>query len=209
MYQGPPDDLKKQFESSPSRVSRLDLSPVIERLLKGKNIKQFAEETGIPRTEVYHILRGRKKYAGLEALRKLAHSLGMDLWELIALAEGRNSENIYLGEQEAEFTAQFKKEGVLISSDTPPNKDLFVGRLVFEPGAQFSGKLTHNCLIYLRPTTANIEVTISDQNRIVHVNHKILFNGRLPHQIKNPSRVSKSTCLFVTTPSFWSPRQVE
>lgn len=181
-----------------------DVGSVLSRLLGGRNIKQLAEEAGISRVEIYHIIAGRKKYAGLESLRRLAHAMGMELSEMIALAEGKQSENFYFGEQEPEFTAQFKRQGILLSSDTPPNKDLFVGRLVLDPGVELSDRLTHDCLIFLRPTNANIEVSVGEQKRLLSVNQKVLFNGKLPHRVKNPSLTSKATSLFITTPSLWA-----
>jgi len=190
-------------EGTPKSLSS-DLGNVLSRLLSERNVKQLAEEAGISRVEIYHIIAGRKKYAGLESLRSLARAMGMELSKMIALAEGKQSENFYFGEPEPEFTAQFKKQGILLSSDTPPNKDLFVGRLVLDPGVELSDRLTSDCLIFLRPTNANIEVSVGEQKRLLNVNQKALFNGKLPHRIKNPSQTSKVTCLFIATPSFWA-----
>lgn len=181
-----------------------NIGSVLTELLKEKNVKRLAQEVGIPRTEIYHILSGRKKYPGLEVLRKLVSALGMDLPRLLAIAEAKRNDNVYFGEANPDFTAQFKKEGVLISSDIPPNKDLFVGKLVLEPTAELTDRLTGDCLIFLRPTKGTIDVTIAEQKQIVNVNQKLFFNGKLTHRIKNPSPMNNATSLFVTTPSFWS-----
>lgn len=181
---GEPEKARK--EGAPKSLSS-DLRSVLSQLLGERNVKQLAEEAGISRVEIYHIIAGRKKYAGLESLRRLARAMGMELSKVIALAEGKQSENFYFGEPEPEFTAQFKRQGVLLSSDTPPNKDLFVGRLVLDPGLEFSDRLTRDCLIFLRPTNANIEVTVGEQKRLLSVNQKVLFNGKLPHRIKSLS----------------------
>lgn len=202
MYEEASEELKKKLEAKPEPSRGLDFGSVLAKLLEGKNVKQFAGETGISRVEIYHILSGRKRYPGLENLRRLARSLGVELWRLVALAEEKKSENIYLGGGEPEFTMQFKKEGVVLSSDTPPNHDLFVGRLILDPGVELSDRLTQNCWVHLRPIATAIEVAFEGKSHHLSVNNKILFNGRLPHRIKNPSKVSKSTVIFITTPSF-------
>lgn len=204
MYQEASNEIKKRLEAGPEQQRGLDFGSVLAKLLEGRNVKQFAVETGISRAEIYHILSGRKKYPGLENLRKLARSLGVELWKLLALAEEGKSGNIYVGGEEPEFTMLFKKEGVVLSSDTPPNRNLFVGRLVLDPGVEFSDRLTQDCWVHLRPMVTAVEVAFEGKSHLLNVNHRILFNGRLPHRIKNPSKVSKSTCLFVTTPSFGS-----
>ena len=204
MYKEASDEFKKRLSTTSSSSGALDFGSVMEELLKNRNVQELAREAGISRTEIYHILSRRKKFAGLETLRKLARSLGIELWKLVALTEGRRHENVYFSDAEAEFTAQFKKEGVLLSSDIPPNKDLFVGRLVLDPAAQISEKLASGCLIFLRPVSAAVEITVEGRTRTLNVNEKVLFNAGLHHNIRNPSRVSKSTALFITAPSFWS-----
>lgn len=196
----------EEFKKKGGEGGVLPLGQVLKGRLEGRSLSQVAREAGVDRAEIYHILSGRKKYPGLESLRKLARYLGLELWQLVAQTEASRAEAVYAGGQDPHFTMQFKKEGVLLSSDIPPNRDLFVGRILLDPRAQLADHLTGDCLIYLRPVAASLEVTVAGKTHRLAVNHKLLFNGRLPHSFRNPNPSGRATALFITTPAFWSLR---
>jgi len=147
------------------------------------------------------MLSGRKKYAGLSNLTKLAKALNYPLSELVSRAEGELEENFYEGGAEAEFLMRFEKKGVLFSSDIPPNPVCSIGRLVLDPKARLSLQTRKDSYYYLRPITAGIEVFLFEKIHRVRINHKVFFNGRLSHEIRNPSSTHRATVLFVTQPS--------
>ncbi|MCM8776388.1 MAG: helix-turn-helix transcriptional regulator [Candidatus Omnitrophica bacterium] len=206
MDKGIAAEIRKRYTPKPDPF--LDIGGVVLSFMEEQRVSGsvLAKLSGVSEPEVYNILKNRRTRSGLKTLQKLVAPLGKTLADIFNRLAEANEGNLKKLEKDPAFVMEFKKQGVTLSSDSPPMQEFFIGRISLTGGAKglSSSGLKNNCWVFLRVTRGNLEVTYCGTNYSLSTYQKLVFNARYKHAIKNKSAGELAEALLVTAPCLWT-----
>lgn len=165
---------------------------------RGLSLAQVAERAGLTRGFLSQLELGVSS-ASIGSLLKLSQALGVEFTSLFeetsAAAVIRRSDRI---------PSKFGGDGVTDYMLTPvEERRVQLIETHLQPGASAASELwtTHGELVVVTVTEGSFELSMGNETTMLSTGDTMVYDPRLPHTWRNPSKRSSTTVLFFDVPA--------